>query len=225
MTREEEAAVHVGYGVGKGEDQSHVAVAAPDGVLAEAQVVQSSSVVGLALRVEQAEQKPAGAGEEKREAISSSGRGAGALVVATPLEPASNPPLPLDSPSVPAPAAEPKASAEKARLEAKPEHREAEDDSARRLPQLADPVALALSAPAALPPPPQSPPAAPAAAPPTLHVLFSSPLAGYSRDGKCHPLEVLDYSAERETLIQVRAALCAVLIHIHYAYCLYLLSP
>ena len=37
----------------------------------------------------------------------------------------------------------------------------------------------------------------------TLHVLFSAPLAGFDRNSKPHPLEVLDYSAERDILIQV----------------------
>eukprot|EP00981_Chlorochromonas_danica_P015436 scaffold12089_cov176-Ochromonas_danica.AAC.14 len=37
----------------------------------------------------------------------------------------------------------------------------------------------------------------------TLHVLFSVPLVGFDRSAKAHPLEVLDYSSERDTLIQV----------------------
>eukprot|EP01038_Epipyxis_sp_PR26KG_P008817 gene8817-11905_t len=37
----------------------------------------------------------------------------------------------------------------------------------------------------------------------TLHVLFSAPLAGFDRNHKPVPLEVLDYSAERDILIQV----------------------
>jgi hypothetical protein len=37
----------------------------------------------------------------------------------------------------------------------------------------------------------------------TLNVLFSAPLAGFDRSGKAHPLEVLDYTSERDTLIQV----------------------
>eukprot|EP01034_Spumella_vulgaris_P022664 gene22664-28808_t len=37
----------------------------------------------------------------------------------------------------------------------------------------------------------------------TLNVLFSAPLAGFDRQLKPHPLEVLDYTAEREILIQV----------------------
>lgn len=37
----------------------------------------------------------------------------------------------------------------------------------------------------------------------TLHVLFSAPLAGYDRQGKAHPMEVLDYASERDSLIQV----------------------
>jgi hypothetical protein len=37
----------------------------------------------------------------------------------------------------------------------------------------------------------------------TLNVLFSAPLAGFDRTGKAHPLETLDYSSERDTLIQV----------------------
>lgn len=37
----------------------------------------------------------------------------------------------------------------------------------------------------------------------TLHVLFSAPLAGYDRQGKAHPMEVLDYASERDALIQV----------------------
>jgi hypothetical protein len=37
----------------------------------------------------------------------------------------------------------------------------------------------------------------------TLNVLFSAPLAGFDRSGKAHPLEVLDYTSERDALIQV----------------------
>lgn len=37
----------------------------------------------------------------------------------------------------------------------------------------------------------------------TLNVLFSAPLAGFDRNSKPHPLEVLDYCAERDILIQV----------------------
>jgi len=36
-----------------------------------------------------------------------------------------------------------------------------------------------------------------------LNVFFSCPLARQDRNGTSHPLEVLDYSAEREMLIQV----------------------
>jgi hypothetical protein len=37
----------------------------------------------------------------------------------------------------------------------------------------------------------------------TLNVFFSAPLAGFDRNAKPHPLEVLDYASERELLIQV----------------------
>eukprot|EP00428_Durinskia_dybowskii_P077265 CAMPEP_0170354716 /NCGR_PEP_ID=MMETSP0117_2-20130122/257_1 /TAXON_ID=400756 /ORGANISM="Durinskia baltica, Strain CSIRO CS-38" /LENGTH=1034 /DNA_ID=CAMNT_0010608705 /DNA_START=686 /DNA_END=3790 /DNA_ORIENTATION=+ len=37
----------------------------------------------------------------------------------------------------------------------------------------------------------------------TLNVFFSAPLAGFDRNAKPHPLEMLDYTSERELLIQV----------------------
>lgn len=37
----------------------------------------------------------------------------------------------------------------------------------------------------------------------TLNVLFSAPLAGFDRNSRPHPLEMLDYTNERELLIQV----------------------
>lgn len=182
MTKEE---VVVGVGMGKGVDDE--VGAAAEGVLVEARVVERVGM-SVALQVGAAEEKPPG--ELKREAMSSSGRTA--LVVATPLEIASVPPLPHHSPL---PAAEPKGVAEKGGLDAKPEHREVGDSGVRS--------DTGVGSVLTLPPPPPSSPPSTTTAPPTLHVLFSSPLAGYSRDGKCHPLEVLDYSAERETLIQV----------------------
>lgn len=42
--------------------------------------------------------------------------------------------------------------------------------------------------------------------PNTLHVMFSVPLAGFDRNGKAHPLEVLDSNSERDSIIQVRSS-------------------
>eukprot|EP01033_Poteriospumella_lacustris_P004825 gene4826-3460_t len=52
----------------------------------------------------------------------------------------------------------------------------------------------------------------------TLHVLFSAPLAGYDRQGKAHPMEVLDYAAERDALMQVfKEARRDVALHFDFA--------
>lgn len=37
----------------------------------------------------------------------------------------------------------------------------------------------------------------------TLNVMFSAPLAGFDRNSRPHPLEMLDYTTERELLMQV----------------------
>ncbi len=37
----------------------------------------------------------------------------------------------------------------------------------------------------------------------TLNVFFSAPLAGFDRNSRPHPLEMLDYTSERELLTQV----------------------
>lgn len=39
--------------------------------------------------------------------------------------------------------------------------------------------------------------------PPKLHVFFSSPLATQDRDKNWHTLQLLDYSGERDMLMQV----------------------
>lgn len=38
----------------------------------------------------------------------------------------------------------------------------------------------------------------------TLNVFFSAPLAGFDRNSRPHPLEMLDYTSERELLTQVQ---------------------
>ena len=50
----------------------------------------------------------------------------------------------------------------------------------------------------------------------TLNVFFSAPLAGFDRNSRPHPLEMLDYTSERELLTQVccicEVFLCCILL-------------
>jgi len=48
----------------------------------------------------------------------------------------------------------------------------------------------------------------------TLNVFFSAPLAGFDRNSRPHPLEMLDYTSERELLTQVcvKVILCYALL-------------